>query len=303
MIDDADCDMVAIFDTCFASNLYKNMQRDDSRTYELFTASGHDRTTAGPGPKSFTTALISALKELLAVSKDRPFTIRQVCDKINLNPHRRKNQSHVWSRFNSYDRNIALAPLKRTPAERKEDFNLDQKRAVLVLRLSLTVERLTEQQIKAAARAFSKAVKKVEVPVQRIDWLRLQSSVRITSLAGLGIAVGSALKWRNKALSSRRSQPPTTTQDQTVPPANDACTQTVDDANTFESVLVESGSESTPPPHTIRKRKHTGEHHGDSNRQSKRSSSKESEHVQKPWPYPNPLTPLTPHSGPEPDTT
>jgi hypothetical protein len=299
LIEDADCDMLAIFDTCFASNLYKNIKQDDPRTYELFTASGHDRTTVGPGPRSFTTALISSLKELLAASKGRPFTIRQVCDKINLNPARRKNQSHVWSRFKRYDRNIALAPLKRTLAERQEDFNFGQTRASLFLRLSLTVERLTEQQIITTARAFSRAVKKTEMPVKRIDWWRLRSSGRTNSFADLGRAVGSAVKWKNKWLSGRHARPTTTPQDRTVQPANDLCTQTVDEPNTVESVLVESGSESTLPPHMTRKRKHSGGHSGASSPQLKRRL-KESEHGQKPWPYPSPLTPL---SGPEPDTT
>jgi hypothetical protein len=290
--------MVAIFDTCFASNLSKNTRQDDPRTYELLTASGHDRPTVGPGPRSFTTALISSLKELLEECRDRPFTIRQLCEKINLHPARRKNQSHVWSRFKCYDRNIALAPLTRTLAERKEDFNLGQTRALLFLRLPLTVERLTEEQINTTARAFSRAVKKAKVPAKRIDWWRLRSSGRITKFADLGRAVGSAVKWRNIVLSNRHSQPQISTRDRNGQTMNETHIQVVADPNVLEFAPVESDSEPTPPPYICRKRKHSGCNLA-SNSQSKRRPSEGTEHGQKPWPYPNPLTPL---SGNEPDT-
>lgn len=299
MIEDADCDMVSIFDTCFASNLNKNTQRDDPRTYELLTASGHDRMTVGPGPKSFTTALISSLKDLLEECKDSPFTVRQLCEKINLHPARRKNQSHVWSRFKRYDRNIALAPLKRTLDERKEDFNFGQTRALLFLRLPLTVERLSEQQINATARAFSKAVKQTKVPVKRIDWWRLRSSGRITRFEDVGRAIGSALKWKNTALPGRRSNFPITKRDQNVQTTNDPHPPTVDDPNILESAMVEPESEVTTPPHICRKRKHSGEHGGASNLELRRRLSEDSEHDQKSVTHQNPLTPL---SGTDPDT-
>jgi hypothetical protein len=291
--------MVAIFDTCFASNLCKYLETEDPRTYELLTASGHDRTTAGPGPRSFTTALISSLKDLLEECGDRPFTIRQLCEKINLHPARRKNQSHVWSRFKRYDRNIALAPLKRTPAERREQFNLGQTRALLNLRLPLTVERLTEEQITETARAFSRAVKKAKVPVKRIDWWRLRSSGRTIRFADLGSAINSAVKWKNTMLSNRQSQPPIT-QDQTVQAISDPHAQTEEDPNTLDSALVESAAcQPTPPPRVSHKRKHNCEHGSACGPRSKRRSPEESERRQQPWHFPKPLTPL---SGTEPDT-
>jgi hypothetical protein len=271
----------------------------------MLTASGHDRPTVGPGPRSFTTALISSLKGLLDECGDRPFTIRQLCERINLVPERRKNQSHVWSRLNRFDRNIALAPLKRTDAERQEEFNLEPTRARLSLRLSLTKERLNEQQINKLARAFSKAVKNSKVPVQRINWWRLHSSGRTTSFVDVGRTVLYGTKWKNKILSSRDSQPPITTQDQTVQTINAPHAQTSDEPHTLDSVSVEAASESTPPPHTSRKRKHSGGHSFVSSSESTRRSLEDSEQRQKLRSYlmaPTPLTPMTPMSGAEPDT-
>ena len=69
---DAESDVLAILDTYFASNLYKNRQQDDLRGYEILAAAGHDKVTAGPGSRSFIHALICALKELLNECGDQP---------------------------------------------------------------------------------------------------------------------------------------------------------------------------------------------------------------------------------------
>ena len=286
--------MVAIFDTCFASNLYKNTQQEGCRSYELLTASGHDKTTARPGPRSFTTALISSLKALLDEYGDTPFTIRQLCEKINLHPQRRKNPSHVWSMFKRYDRNIELAPLKRDLTERQKHFNLDQTRAVLSLRLPLTVERLNQQEINNMARAFSNAAKKAKIPVKRIDWWRLQSVGRITRFRDLGVAINFARQWK------RRTWPPIASRDQTMQTMHDPQAQTAHDLDATTTQLFRPVSEATPPSQIIRKRKHSCDHDIASSSRSKRRSLGEVEQHEKPK---TDLNPLTPQSATEPDTT
>lgn len=274
MIEDGEGDMVAIFDTCFASNLHKNIQPEDGRTYELLTASGHGRLTAGPGPKSFTAALMKSLNDLLEECRNKPFTIRQLCERINLQPTRLKNPSHVWSRLNRFDRNIALAPLTRTLAEREKEFDLDQSRALLFLRLSVTVDLLTEQQIKTIAQAFSKAVKSTKTPVKRIDWWRFQGlgpMRQIIRFADLVKVVGSAVKWKNIMLSSQQAQPSITTWDGNIQTMDDPLPHPTHDPNTLDSVLVESASEPTPPPHVSHKRKYSRGHHSTSSSPLKRA--------------------------------
>lgn len=278
MIDDGEGDMVGIFDTCFASNLYKNTRPEDCRTYELLTASGHGRTTAGPGPKSFTTALMSSLKELLREYKDRPFTIRQLCEKINLQPTRKKNPSHVWSRLNRYDRNIALARLTRTPAEREQDFTLAQTHALLFLRFSLTVERLTDEQIHRIARALSKAVKDTsKTSVKRIDWWKLQSvgpmrpTIRIAELVRV---VGSAVKWKNLTLYNRDSQcqPPVTTWNEPVQTIDNQHPHPIQESTLFGPLVVEPASPATQPPHISHSRKNSAGYSRPASPQAKRKS-------------------------------
>ena len=205
-----DGDVLAIFDTCFASNLQGKGRLGHRRTYELFAASGLDRQTAGPGPKSFTTALIASLKDLLEEYGDQSFTIRQVCEKINRLPNRRRNQSHVWSRFKCYDRYITLAPLKRTPTERMQEYDNndhDRTRATLSLRLSLTTSQLTKDQIESMAVSISMALKASKAPVKRIDWVGLQSYERTNHFADVGKFIRSALRLRRgfHALRDRHS--------------------------------------------------------------------------------------------------
>lgn len=264
LIEEADCDVLAIFDTCFASNIQKNGQLKDLRTYEFFAASGHDKMTAGPGPKSFTNALISSLKELLEECGDNSFTIRQLCEKVNLKEARRGNQSHVWSRFKRYDRYIALAPLKRTLAQRKEDFNPDQTRAFLSLRLPLTTERLTEEQISTIARAFSKAVKDHKAPVKSIDWVGLQSWRQTTSFAGVSNVISSALKLRNRYRQSLLSMRRET--DQRIDSSH---AQTSDDSPSRKPTRVRSDFQPTPPPSIPHKRRFSEGYYGASNARSK----------------------------------
>ena len=176
--------------------------------------------TAGPGPRSFTTALIASLKGLLEEYGDQSFTIRQLCEKINLLPGRIDNQSHVWSRFKRYNRYIALAPLRRTPTERMQDYdnndNNDRTRAMLSLRLSLTTRQLTKDQIKSMAGSISKALKASRAPVKRIDWVGLQICERTTSLADVTKSISSVLKVKKRFDASRDRHSLVTTGDETV---------------------------------------------------------------------------------------
>lgn len=287
LIEDSDCDVLAIFDTCFASNLQKKGQLNDLRIYEFFAASGHNRPTDAPGAKSFTNALISSLKELLKECGDHPFTTRQLCEKINLNPARLKNPSHVWSRFKRYDRCIALAPLKRTLGKREEDFNRDRTRAFLSLRLPLLVECLTDDQISTMARTFSKAVKDLKAPVKRIDWVGMQSWSRTTSFAGVGNAINSALKWRN-----RHQQLPGSMRHEAVQRINTSHTQTWDGSSNRQPTPAKSDSEPMLSPNIPRKRRFSEESYSASGSER----SEDDEHRKKASYQP------TPPSGMESDT-
>ena len=168
LLEDADCDVLAIMDTCFASNIWKGLI-DTRRAYLLLAASGHDKLTAGPGPNSFTTALIKSFEDSLNDNKTGSFAVRALCDRMNLYCRGTKadNQSQVLDRFKSYSTFINLTPLRNSSAERKEEFKIERTRAFLTLNLSLT-EALDEKAIKALAKYLSQAARRHRV--KRMDW-------------------------------------------------------------------------------------------------------------------------------------
>ncbi|OCL06342.1 hypothetical protein AOQ84DRAFT_411318 [Glonium stellatum] len=170
LLEDSECDILAILDCCFASNIQKHGQEMQPRNYEVLTASGYNRVTAGPGKNSFTTALIASLEDLLKENGGNHFDTRQLCEKINLRPERLHNPSHVWSRLKTYDRPITLAPRNLSTDSVTGAFNPNNTQAFLALRVLLTVkpENLTKDQVSKIAAALSEAVKDTRAPINQI---------------------------------------------------------------------------------------------------------------------------------------
>ena len=272
LFEDSECDILAILDCCFASNLQKNSQETYPRTYELLTASGYGRVTAGPGRHSFTTALISSLKDLLKENGERRFNIRQVCEKINIHPERRHNPSHVWSRLKTYDHHITLAPLNSSTAVVMEDCNPNKTCAFLRLRLPLTIEldNLTEKEIGKIAEAFSKAVKDIKAPIKRIDWWGLQVSGQVFSFPNAIKAIIPAVRWKRAVGAVQPLQSSVVTVDQTVQTADGAYAQKIDGSSSFHSTQGKTATLPLSPLITPRKRKNGERDHEASDPQSKR---------------------------------
>lgn len=256
-MEDADCDVLGIFDTCFASNLHQKGYTGHRRTYQLLAASGHDKTTVGPGPRSFTTALICSLKFLLEKHGKEPFTTYELCENINFQPTRRNNQSHVWSRLKQYDRFITLAPLNRAAARREEHHNYLKTRAHMSIRLSLTEPRLTEEQISTMAREFSKAVRVARAPVKSLHLVGLEGCV---SFADAGRVLIGATQWRKKMFTTRHQQSSITMGDAAIQTQHDRLLPTTDDPYPPSRIPV---ADPSTRPHALgssRKRMRSYEH-------------------------------------------
>lgn len=169
--------VLAILDTCFAGSMHKGTT-EDARTYEVIAAAAPDAPTAGPGPKSFTTALITSLKALHTRYEGRPFTTYELCNEISLQRERRRTPPHRFPRIKRYDEKIELAPLKRLDSERIEHFRNQQERAFLTLRFALEEESMSQDQVEDLAQHVSTAAKKANVSVRSIQWLGLRSVAR-----------------------------------------------------------------------------------------------------------------------------
>jgi hypothetical protein len=104
--------VLLIFDCCFAGNLIPRPGRScyPSRSFELIAACGKNKKTAWPGRDSFTSALIWALKTLVADRKR--FTTLELQTKIMNGPHFPKNQFvPVGECYEPCDQRLILAPL------------------------------------------------------------------------------------------------------------------------------------------------------------------------------------------------
>ena len=190
-------DVLGILDTCYASNLFKHQQPDNPRTYELFCASGYDKATAGPGPKSFTTALIGSLETLLEKYKGEPFTTRELAIEVGRRKERRKTQPFIWPILNRFDSFIALAPLNPATLGQKEEYNPRPVRAELTLRLALTEERLTEPQTIKLSQALCQAIKKIKAPVKRVHMEKLYATGERNSLKKVQKVIRSIMAYKH----------------------------------------------------------------------------------------------------------
>ena len=206
MLKDAEGDILVTMDTCYASNHIKGRadRGSEPRLYELLAASSFDKLTHGPGPESFTTAMISALQALLEEHRGHPFTVQQLCEKINLHPERRMIQSQVWRRLKQYERNIAFGP--QLEVEKEKWSSLGKTCATLTLELPLLVESLSSDQIQDLARDFCKAIKHKRL-VRTIEWRSLERIEPTRSATYCIMAVVYARKWLKSARAKRRMRP------------------------------------------------------------------------------------------------
>ncbi|OCL11249.1 hypothetical protein AOQ84DRAFT_229708 [Glonium stellatum] len=204
LINDVDCDVLAILDTCFASNLQKNVALPERR-YELLAASHVNKPTSGPGPRSFTRALIKSLTQLLEEHKERGFTTWNLVALITSQPERQNNPPYLNDRLRCYDQRIRLAPLDTNPVKRRRRSAGTQSNCYLTLGfpLDLPDEQLSNDQIEVLTVDLPKAFKRANIALQDINWLGLRTPSPPMGLTGVVLLYSNVSnnfsKWRRKA--------------------------------------------------------------------------------------------------------
>lgn len=203
LLQSAESDVLAIFDCCYASHAHKG-GLENQRTYELLAASPRDRLayTYSPGSKSFTTALIKSLNELLEEFGNRNFTTTKLLDKINTN---RNPPSMLWDRLHKHERHVQLAPLEKKfdQVDEKPFVFGDPEKASIKLRFSVKESELNQKQLEDLARQLPVAFEKANVPLRRIDWIKMESSI---SLRGVGTMVIAANKFNHRRKSRTQEE-------------------------------------------------------------------------------------------------
>lgn len=142
-------------------------------SFEFLGACSSDKTTRSPGPRSFTTALIWALKNLVADQKR--FTVSELSRKIREAPDFPQDQVPVqFDRAPHAIERIVLAPLmdnKDGPAA-----TLDNRTPQGLLHLNfIFAEPPSDKIIEKLAQALDRALKKEKMPINRIAWGGLSS--------------------------------------------------------------------------------------------------------------------------------
>ncbi|MCJ1401715.1 hypothetical protein MMC11_004932 [Xylographa trunciseda] len=186
LLQDTQADVLEIFDCCYAGNL-GNVRSTPTRAFEYLAATAPGATTRSPGPESFTTALIWALKAFVAEGK--PFTTQQLVNKIKNGgapgfPH---NQKPVLSKRG--ERNsagfIMLEPIRkdvdRLALIRARSLSSSHDMgAAVILNLKFMFEtRPSEAQVEILGKALNDAMQTHDLRVSRIIWGGLRSWPRI----------------------------------------------------------------------------------------------------------------------------
>ncbi|KAF2138994.1 uncharacterized protein K452DRAFT_310956 [Aplosporella prunicola CBS 121167] len=233
-----EADALAILDTCYASNADSKGDNLGGRAYQLLAATGLDKQTNAPGPKSFTTAFIQSAKECL--EEKGTFSLWGICNRINRRPERRNEPSHFYDRMKHYDRQIFLTPLAKDKTKREEEkkrINQRPSAAFLVLEFGLEKKYLDGKEIEATVKHLTDAYKTSKLGTQNIRWLGYRPRRTLSQTVGPAMLLG---KWRRQTL-SRASQKPLTFGS----PVNQADERTVIMEEAAQDLLKEKENDGT----------------------------------------------------------
>ncbi|MCJ1431894.1 hypothetical protein MMC27_001250 [Xylographa pallens] len=182
LLQDTQADVLEIFDCCYAGNL-GNVRSPPTRAFEYLAATAPGATTRSPGPESFTSALIWALKALVA--EGRPFTTQQLVNKIKNGgaPGFPNNQKPVLSKRGEKNSAgyIMLEPIRKEVDRlaliraRSLSSSHDMGAAVLLNLKFMFETRPSEAQVEILGKALNDAMQNHDLHVSRIMWGGLHS--------------------------------------------------------------------------------------------------------------------------------
>lgn len=129
-------DVLEIFDCCHAGLLCAQAEyRSFTRSFEILTACAHHQRTPAPGPRSFTTALIRALKELVC---KEGFSTEQLHSKlkeydvfdVDRDPQLYQSRFQPPAGFDLTPDSLHIAPIPQSGEESSGTFRTDRNKEV-----------------------------------------------------------------------------------------------------------------------------------------------------------------------------
>jgi hypothetical protein len=170
-----DADVLAILDCCYAGGAHKGSPRH-KRTYELLAACSKDDKTPAPGPNSFTSRLLGAIEESLNTPESSPMVTTWLIEMVNRNKRRGSAPSEQHDRLSRHNGHVQLAPVQKFTQQEDETTKSKPipEEAVVKLRISLARPELSPEQVKSWGEELIKASQVANMPVLRIDWLKVR---------------------------------------------------------------------------------------------------------------------------------
>jgi hypothetical protein len=202
---DTNADVLTILDTSFAANITQGrsitshtasgtVQYDQSRRFELMSASGVNDTTAAPGPNSFTRALIDNMIDHLREHGDSPISTFHLNQRICMARRRHDTPSHIWQVLPN-DKHILLKPMQSGQIQRYE-ISRARVGGRLTLDFELRDKVLSQEQIEYLSRCLGKAFRNKQIMgVRKINWRGIVP-VQQSSIERLDLAMHAITKWR-----------------------------------------------------------------------------------------------------------
>ncbi|KAI4664853.1 uncharacterized protein J4E79_003151 [Alternaria viburni] len=195
--EDVESDVLTILDTCYASNFAKS-GREGQKKFELLSACAIDQLAEPPGDKSYTRALIDALKELHTTDTEGAISTFRLHQRINMDERRKDTPSQIWSRGKSTqhsDQHIVLAPLKLGTVNTS---NWRPKpKGYLTLRFGLRDSTLSPEQIDFMTKNLAKAFgNKALVGLRRVDWVDIELAPPTTDFERVTFTYRAIAQWR-----------------------------------------------------------------------------------------------------------
>ncbi|KAF2162489.1 hypothetical protein M409DRAFT_27112 [Zasmidium cellare ATCC 36951] len=238
-------DVLEIFDCCHAGLLCTQAEfRSFTRCFEILAACAHNQRTPAPGPNSFTTALIRALKELACregFSTDQLYSKLKEYDVFDNTRMPELYQSRFLppSGFEIAPDPLHLAPISKSGNDTSGTFRSDRNKEVeneqlLHLRFHYRTE-VSDADLEQLARVLNNQV---------VNSKRIKAH-RVTALGKYNIATydlttrnmmkrfGTTWMTRARQKSNAFQRPEIDLQDPIVHPAGPCCTSDVDDARSF----------------------------------------------------------------------
>ena len=176
----AQADLFVIFDCCYAGDLAIRRSPSAGKIFSFLGSTQDNQTARGPGPRSFTTALIYALNQL--VPRDDGFTVEELASKIASAPEFKDIDQRPASGLRGEEpqdrrlriRRLPLSDAPNTTTEiTKDQIGIGETQYLLRLNFAFS-ESPDAGHVSQFADGLSRLIQSSAIPIRQVTWGHLQ---------------------------------------------------------------------------------------------------------------------------------